>query len=326
MYLLYIDASGTADVPGDLPLYVLLGLCLHEGRWFGLERRLKQLKGRYAHGPRSFELHAKDFCVDYPEQISVAEFVTLDYAARRSAMLSIRKSKLSALSGDARQARKRKYRQTDSFAHLTRQQRSQLYTEALDLVGDHEGVRLFGEVFDKRTLPIVPGRVITAEDVVQRCFTQIVSRFDAFLRRQNSRSSRAEKGLLIMDNDPSHAQRFERLLESYRVDGHPWGVVQNVIETPFFVDSASAGGVQLADVCAYSVRRYVSQAGMAGSHEEQNFLRAFHKFDRSGPRLHGLRHYCQKGSCSCLICADRGHVSSQGDESTDGIPPTLLGH
>jgi hypothetical protein len=47
---------------------------------------------------------------------------------------------------------------------------------------------------------------------------------------------------------------------------------------------------------------------VAGSHEERNFNRIVHRFDRgSDGRLHGLRHYVQSGTCSCVICQLRGH-------------------
>jgi hypothetical protein len=64
---------------------------------------------------------------------------------------------------------------------------------------------------------------------------------------------------------------------------------------------------QLADICGYALRRYVEKANRAGSHEEKQFSRIFHKFDRAGVKLHGLRHYCAAGSCDCMICGERGH-------------------
>ena len=94
----------------------------------------------------------------------------------------------------------------------------------------------------------------------------------------------------------------------FRSSGHRWGSLQHVIETPFFVDSKIVSGIQLADVCGYALRRYIAKANRVGSHEERQLLRIFHKFDRAGPRLHGLRHYCPAHSCDCMVCQERGHA------------------
>ena len=42
MYLLYLDASGTPEKQDpNTKHYVLVGLCMHEGSWFGLDKPLK---------------------------------------------------------------------------------------------------------------------------------------------------------------------------------------------------------------------------------------------------------------------------------------------
>jgi hypothetical protein len=48
MFLLYLDASGTAN-PKDVNTkhYVFAGLCMRESAWFGLDKRIPALKQRY---------------------------------------------------------------------------------------------------------------------------------------------------------------------------------------------------------------------------------------------------------------------------------------
>ena len=306
MFILYVDSSGTPEHPGDpqVPLYAMVGICVHEGTWFALERRVAGLKGRYALPGIDFELHAKDFCVTIGEQSQIPDFEQLDRPGRRQAVLALRNQRLAQLVGPQKEARKKKYRNTDPFVHLTRAERSQLLEDALDLVGSHDGIRLFGEVVDKAHLSGTTGET----DSISHCFAQVVSRFDKFLTYYNA-SPRIglDKGLLMMDREPSHERTILELFRSYRQNGHPWGPVNHVIEAPFFLDSSTAAGVQVVDICAYAVRRYVERADRQGSPEEQNFLRIYHKFDRAGPRLHGLRHYCARGTCPCRICRDRGH-------------------
>src|SRR3974390_3189165 len=57
MYLLYVDASGAADLSDvNTRHYVLVGLCVHEGTWFALDKRLNGLTSAYCqHGDYSTE-------------------------------------------------------------------------------------------------------------------------------------------------------------------------------------------------------------------------------------------------------------------------------
>ena len=216
-------------------------------------------------------------------------------------MLKLRDGKLAAVRGPQRDKLRAKHRQTDPFVHLTRAERSRLLEEALDVVGSHVGLRLFGEAADKRHLNI--------PNAVGPTFTQLASRFDSFLQRQNARPGPEppQNGLLVMDQEPTYEQYIRDLFAQYRAQGHPWGPVRHVLETPFFVDSRYAGALQAADLCAYAVRRYIERADRGATPEEQNFLRVFHQFDRAGGKLHGLRHYCAKGTCPCRVCRERGH-------------------
>ena len=189
----------------------------------------------------------------------------------------------------------------------------------LDVVGSSTNLVLFGEVVRKAA---------AKDDIVHQAFAQLVSRFDSFLERKNQagrrwldgalqsfpRSKRlagmgaahVHKGLLVMDEEPARESSYRAMLAQFRDSGHPWGHLKHVIEAPFFVDSALSAAVQVADLCAYAVRRYIEFGPAKGSHEERNFKRIFARFDRS-TKLHGLRHYCPKGSCMCLVCAERGH-------------------
>jgi hypothetical protein len=80
------------------------------------------------------------------------------------------------------------------------------------------------------------------------------------------------------------------------------------MDAPFFVASNKFPGIQIGDVCAYALRRYLDKGGALNSHEEKQFLRIFGLFDRDAGKLHGLRHYTQGGTCKCLICRERGHA------------------
>jgi hypothetical protein len=311
VFLLYADASGTPDPQDNSLHYVLTGLCVHEGTWFALNKRIEGLKRRFAFSDDGFELHVKQFAVTIREQDTITDFENMSWTDRRSRVLAIRQQKLDAETASTRRAERRKqYRLTDPFIHLSRRERSSLLENALDLVGAHDGIRLFGEAILKAHPAIVDG-----QDPVHQAFEQVVSRFDAFLQRRHrwkqERSARPsiDNGLLILDEDYVRESGIHNQFRGIRQGGHPWGTLYHVIDAPFFASSALLCGLQLVDVCCYAVRRYLDKSAVVGSHEERNFLRIFHRFDRDNVgKLHGLRHYVPAGTCSCLICRQRGHA------------------
>jgi hypothetical protein len=311
MFLLYVDASGTPELQDQSKHYVLTGLCVHEGAWFAVEKRLQLLKSRYAFPGEEFELHAAEFTSDISEQAEVPDFENMSWTDRRANVVAIRQRKLAAeTTAKKRAKRQKKYARTASFTHLTRRERSRLLEESLDLVGAHDGIRLFGEAVSKAHPGVTGGSI----DPVSQAFEQVVARFDAFLRRvdawklQKGPRRKIDNGLLILDADKSNEATIDNHYRGFRVRGHSWGPLQHVMDVPFFASSERVSGLQLVDVCAFAVRRYLDKRIVAGSHEEVNFQRVFQRFDRDARgRLHGLRHYVPANTCTCMICQVRGH-------------------
>jgi hypothetical protein len=151
-------------------------------------------------------------------------------------------------------------------------------------------------------------------DLREQAFTQVIARFDTFLQKkaswklQKTPRARVDNGLLMHDQDQSTQSVVEPLFKKFRQKGHEFGRIKHVIDVPFFGSSAKVGGLQLADVAAYVLRRYLDRGALARSHEERHFMQIFQKFDRDKfGKLHGLRHYVPAASCHCLICRERGH-------------------
>lgn len=315
MYLLYADASGTPELRDNSKHYVLLGVCVPEGSWFALNKRIQNLKARYHPPGRGFELHAKQFACSIKEQEEIPAFAQMSWTDRRDRVLQFRQDRIDAEENSGEKDRlRKKYRETEPFVHLDRLERSRLLEDALDLVGEHQGLRLFGEAISKAHAGVRSGEI----DPVKQAFEQVVSRFDAFLRRRhqwrldgNPRAS-SNNGLLILDRDYSKERSITRQFDIIRQEGHTWGQLGYVIDVPFFASSEQLGGLQVADICAYAVRRYLDKSAAVGSHEERNFQRIFPRFDQDvRGKLHGLRHFTKAGSCTCLICQQRGHASIQ---------------
>ena len=78
--------------------------------------------------------------------------------------------------------------------------------------------------------------------------------------------------------------------------GTLWVNVQNIIETPLFVNSQLTSMVQMADLCGYALRRYLE------NQEEELFDLIFPRADRRGNTVVGVRHFTNP-TCACKICA-----------------------
>jgi hypothetical protein len=328
MFLLYIDASGAAELSDvNTRHYVLIGVCVHEGTWFALDKRLNGLKSAYCERGQEFELHAAQFACSIKEQDEIPGFANISWTDRRARVAAIRQAKIDAEANEARKKKRAEhFKRTEPFIHLTRLERSRLLEDALDLVGAHTGIRLFGEAISKAH----PGITASHIDPVCQAFEQVVSRFDAFLQRrhewklQKSPRPRIDNGLLVLDQDYSTESTIFNQFRDYRKSGHPWGKMRHVIDVPFFASSERVCGLQLVDICAYAVRRYLDTKALPGSHEERNFQRIYHKFDRDNVgKLHGLRHYVPADSCNCLICKERGHTTPLPPTFTSIVPPVI---
>ncbi len=296
MYILYLDESGVPQPhPSQTSHYIFLGTAVYIGSWFWLERKVQDLKSRYALGaPENFELHAAWIRRPYPEQLHVPDFNVLGSQARYDAVEAIRRERRQTvwptLSGSKRQDESRVHRLTEPYIHLTLDEREKLIDEALHIVADSERrVVLFAEAIDK-------ARLREGLDPVDQAFTQVVTRFNHFLNRRKTPTW----GLLAIDRDEHKANRLIQMLRRFQRDGSRWGMVDRVVEAPFFFESTTSSCVQVTDLCAYAVRRYFE------NHEEDRFDTIYHKFDRTASRLHGIRHYTAPG-CPCRVCRERGH-------------------
>ena len=117
MYLLYLDASGTPDLADSAqPTFVLLGLTIHEGNWFALEKRVAGLKRLYQFPGVPLELHAKDICSSIKEQDDIPSFATMSREARRAEVMSLREKRLAGKEPKARQVARERYRATEATA------------------------------------------------------------------------------------------------------------------------------------------------------------------------------------------------------------------
>jgi hypothetical protein len=294
MYLLYVDESGVTNPhPSQTSHYVMMGMAVHVGTWFALTRRVRTLKRRYALDGNidDLELHAAWMLRAYREQDLIPSFAELSRRARFDAVVRWRQERVEndwpRVAKRDVDREKKEFRRTQPYVHLTRSEREELYGEALRIIAEHRrGVVLFGEAIDKQHLP-------AAVDAAEEAFSRLIDRFEIFLQE----SQQNPWGLVVVDSDQNKQERYTALLHHYQQQDHLQGGVDRIIEAPFFLDSRSNSGVQVADLCAFALRRYLENG------ETQRFTTIFPKFDRAQGRLRGLRHFTSPG-CSCLICTE----------------------
>ena len=288
MHLCYIDESGTPDVPGNTSHYVLAGISVPDQFWKSHQTQLDQIKSNY--GLEDDEIHVAWMMRAYLEQRQINDFELMNAARRRSEVRKKRTAellRLQKIDNKRYKQTKKNYKKTEAYVHLTHDERVRAVTDIARLISDWGVVRLFAECIDK----VHFDPVIANTTIHEQAFEQVVSRFERFL--QNTQSG---YGLLVHDNNQTVAKRHTELMKTFLRKGTLWTRIEHVIETPMFVDSQLTSMVQLADLCAYSLRRYLENS------ETGLFDLVFKRADRVGDTSVGVRHFTNP-ECACKICA-----------------------
>ena len=294
MYFCYIDESGTTELPGNTSHFVLAGLSIPVQKWKTCDQDIEAIKQKYALAGQ--EIHVAWLLRKFIEQSKIPNFSALDHKNRRIQVETLRKAELLRLQNakkpkQYKQARKT-YAETDKYIHLTLDERRRLASDLADCLSNWGFARLFAECIDK----VHFNPAITKKTVAEQAFEQVVSRFETFLQVVSTGAKAELLGLLIHDNNQTVAKKHTELMKHFHSQGTLWTQISNIIETPLFVDSELTGMVQIADLCAYALRRYLE------NDEKTLFRQIFRVADRKGKVAVGVRHFA-KQPCPCMICA-----------------------
>lgn len=294
MHICYIDESGTSSIPGNTSHFVLAGLSVPIRHWKDCDKIISALKG-YA-GLAQAEIHTAWMMRKYSEQNKVPNFSSLNFPQRRYQVDQLRKAELFRLqklsNSKHYQQTKKNYRETDAYIHLTHEERKRFLREIAERVSGWNFARLFAECIDK--IHFDPAR--HTYNVDETAFDQIVSRFEQYLNEVEKRTGSPSYGLLVHDNNPTVAKKHTRLMQTFHRKGTLWTGIHRIIETPLFVESDLTSMVQIADLIAYALRRYLENG------ESELFDLLFQRADRRGGIAVGVRHFTNL-KCGCKICA-----------------------
>lgn len=303
MYVCYLDESGTPDIPGNTSHYVLAGVSIPANCWKACDNVIEKIKSKYSLAGE--EIHVAWLLRSYPEQNKIANFESLSYTQRRAQIVSFRTAELLRLQRSKKpqlyhQTRKT-YKKTEKYIHLTIKERQGVIHEIALIVSKWGFVRLFAECIDKTYFDPIRNQTT----VETQSFEQIVSRFERYLQVTNQNSQSPNYGIMVHDNNETVAKRHTLLMKKFHERGTLWTTVKLIIETPLFVNSELTSMVQIADLCAYSLRRYLENG------ETDLFDLIFQRADRRGditaPQVVGVRHFT-KMTCSCKICSAHKHT------------------
>ena len=315
MYLCYLDESGVPEIPGNSTHFVLAGIAIPIERWREADASISEIMARY--GVAGEELHTAWLLRKYLEQSRIDGFDEMDWDQRRSQVARLRVAEIHRvrkLGIAKRNAQLKKvYRHTDPYTHLTFNERNWLALEIAAAISGWEWAVLIASCVDKSFF-LTKKR---PDQVNAFTFSNLLVRFAQFLEDAEgfgsiegedakSRSPVREFGLLIHDNNATVALKHTRHLRAIRDDekqglGELFG---RIIETPLFVDSGLTRMIQLADLWAYSLRRFVENG-------ETNLFSIL--YDRKWVTIGGTQcpipragvHHLAEPSCPCLICTKK---------------------
>ncbi len=158
------------------------------------------------------------------------------------------------------------------------------------VAGSYGSTHLFACAIHKKSFP--------GKDPVELAFEDLCQRFDFFLGRMRQQGD-PQRGLLVLDRSTRETP-LQRLSREFRKYGTRWGSLNNIADTPFFVDSRASRLVQVADHVAYAVFRRYNAA------DTQYFDLISSRFDEANGVLHGLVHnHAQATPCMCPACLSR---------------------
>ncbi|MEK6544642.1 MAG: DUF3800 domain-containing protein, partial [Elusimicrobiota bacterium] len=294
MYLCYLDESGSPDDPNNQH-FVLAGIALPANQWKALDSAILAIKKNY--GLEATEIHTGWMMRRYSHEQKITNFSALSVDDRRAEVNKIRIARESALAAAGDKSRLNssvtERKRTSAYVHLTHDERIAAVRKIADKISSWQDLRLFGGAIDKAWFNKVPRQTTLFEFA----FENIVNRFQAFLSNRSkflqnhNRDAEANDciGILIEDNNVTMASKVTSLMRKFHKRGTLFRKIDRIIETPLFVDSELTCMIQIADIAAYSIRRFLDN-------RETNLFDLFYqRVDKAADAPVGLRHFTESG-------------------------------
>lgn len=261
MYFVYVDESGTRDPRTQIVrhdgtverldhLYVLVGVSLFEMKWFKFEAYLNGLKLALLERVRRTDRELLDLC-----QCEVKSVCVRIPKRRRAHPF------LGRLTDD-------------ELLHLVDAYYDQL---------SYHGMRIFAVIVDKRYLR----DFMNEERLHRKAYELLVERVEWFMKKEHAR----HKALMVLDDTSRQMNTSLAMKHSFfQREGTTSGArIGHIVELPMFVASELSNGVQLADLCAYSIKRAFTDEDLDYEYFSRIEGCLYRAPDRMGPLVEGLK-------------------------------------
>lgn len=292
MKLFYLDESGNPELSGSSDSYVLVAIGIPIEKWTACDKAINQLKASY--NLLNAEIHTAWMLRSYREQQEIEGFESMSHEERRQAVIRVREQKIQNYkankSPQALKSLKKIYKNTEAYIHLTYRERQRFIFDLVAKVKSWSFTRIFAEVIDKKEYH-PPKPHLTPEN---QAFERIVTRIEKYLSHISNEQE--EYGLLIHDECESVTASHVCNMKRYQRWGTFKSEIKHIIETPLFVSSNHTNMVQIADCCAYALRRYYDSADSA------LYLPIKARADKIGSDIVGFNHYTSNSLCECDLC------------------------
>jgi len=305
MLLCFVDESGSPDSPNQDEVFVLAGVVLPFQLWGNLDAEVEGIKRRYSLA--GHELHTAELYSHYKELKELEQIPGFQQlpADKRPSTVIAHWNKLAKRQKLKPKTLKRMRKQRCHYIHLTRSECLGLLKEICDLMVRHKEcseLSVICEAVEVKQFSSGPanGTAVQARDALTVfTFGQLLQTFQrqldakvSILARLSGSLSRKQvsgPGLIVHDNTnrASIIQLYSRL----RAEGATQARLKHSIgPTPLFVDSKLTNMIQLADLAAVAVRKYLRT--------DDPIL-----YDALEPAIEHASHFCGGRACDCRICA-----------------------
>jgi hypothetical protein len=246
MYIMYADESGDTGLPASgspTRYFCLSGVVVHELRWKEVLGRLTQFRRWLRH---KYSIHLED-------ELHHAEMV----------------------------GKTKKLSQT--ISRLPKHQRLGVIRHHVDEIARIHDLRVINIVIDK-----INPKISSSDDVFRSSWYRLFQRFENTIQRRNfpGPSNSAECGMVFPDRtDGNRLRRYlnqMRFRNPLRIPGQIAGSftysdkpIQTIIEDPIVRDSHHSYFVQVADLCAFLLKRYIEPSGFMKKHGANVYFRRF---------------------------------------------------
>lgn len=147
MYICYLDESGNPSLKDQSKHFVLCGIAIPASEWKAKDVLVTAWK--VEHGLEGQEIHTAWMRRRYHEQERIEGFDSLSREERRKQVSATRQLSIASASGKKRRDLIRNHRETESFIHLTYQERLNALENLADMIGTWNEATIFAEAQDK---------------------------------------------------------------------------------------------------------------------------------------------------------------------------------